>query len=60
MFDASLEGYAVVEGFFDRTVLENVVRHQERWRFKQESVRAVGARVRGLQNRDVLTDVATV
>ena len=30
MFDASLEGYAMVEGFFDRIVLENVVRHQER------------------------------
>ena len=60
MYDASLVGYAVVQGRLEMKETGEMMAYQERWRFKHEEVRAIPARVRAMQGRDPLFDIDTV
>ena len=62
MTDASLDGYAVVQGHFDMDLVWGVCRHQERWRFKRAAQLHVPVMVRSsaLAGLDPLDDIFTV
>eukprot|EP00974_Lingulodinium_polyedra_P051645 4967953-Lingulodinium_polyedra.AAC.1 len=60
MFDASEEGFGVVESEMNAVDIFLVARFNERWRFKCEYTQAQGPRVSGLASAGPLEDPTAV
>ena len=58
--DAALGGYAVTRSVLPKERCREILKTQERWRFKHEHIRSIPARARVLANRDELNDIFSV